>query len=276
KYRLHIKTSNGKSYTSDYVPVKQTPPIDSVTWEQNNDVNIFVNTHDPQNNTWYYHWDFVETWEYKSTLSGTFGLNGNNIYVKDSSTETDSCWQNSNSTTINVASSIALKSDVISHQPVTTVEQNSVKISVRYSILVQQYALTQEAYQYRLNLQNNTQSMGSIFDAQPSQLFSNIHSDSDPNEPVIGYVSASTVTTQRIFIDHSEVGDWNYPGIPFECKVIVAKQNPPSFLFFNYNDTTYYPYYFTNDFTNFYLNVAKRYCLDCRWWGGTTNRPSFW
>src|ERR1700733_1883985 len=32
QYRLHIATSDGKLYRSDYVPLKSSPPIDSVNW----------------------------------------------------------------------------------------------------------------------------------------------------------------------------------------------------------------------------------------------------
>src|ERR1700749_3240954 len=34
KYRLTITTSDGTKYQSDYVPFKQTPPIDSISWKQ--------------------------------------------------------------------------------------------------------------------------------------------------------------------------------------------------------------------------------------------------
>ena len=67
KYRLHIKTINGKEYASDFVPIKITPPIDSITWQSESDgLRLYVNTHDPQNATKYYQWEFEETWEFRS------------------------------------------------------------------------------------------------------------------------------------------------------------------------------------------------------------------
>src|SRR5882724_12181195 len=68
KYRLHILTSDGREYASDYIAVKNTPPIDSLVWQQLNGVTIFVNTHDPQNKTRYYRWEYDETWEYHSSF----------------------------------------------------------------------------------------------------------------------------------------------------------------------------------------------------------------
>src|SRR5215471_381218 len=49
KYRVHIKTSDGREYASDYTPVRHTPPIDSITFQmEDNGVRIYVSTHDPQ------------------------------------------------------------------------------------------------------------------------------------------------------------------------------------------------------------------------------------
>ena len=61
KYSLKITTSSGEDYASDFVEVRQTPPIDSLTWQQQNDVNVYLYTHDPANATKYYRWDYTET-----------------------------------------------------------------------------------------------------------------------------------------------------------------------------------------------------------------------
>ena len=54
KYRLQIKTFDGKEYVSDYTAVKYTPPIDSITWQIEDDgLRLYVNANDPQNNTKY-------------------------------------------------------------------------------------------------------------------------------------------------------------------------------------------------------------------------------
>ena len=34
KYKLHIRTSDGKEYISDEITVVETPPIDSISWEK--------------------------------------------------------------------------------------------------------------------------------------------------------------------------------------------------------------------------------------------------
>src|ERR1700743_1380928 len=61
KYRLNIKTSNGKQYLSDYVDVVNSPPIDSVSYDTQGNLygpglNIYVNTHDANNKARYFRW----------------------------------------------------------------------------------------------------------------------------------------------------------------------------------------------------------------------------
>src|SRR6218665_3564821 len=46
KYKLHIRTTAGKEYMSDFIEIKQSPPIDSITWKPIPDgVTIYANTH---------------------------------------------------------------------------------------------------------------------------------------------------------------------------------------------------------------------------------------
>src|SRR5262245_52380725 len=69
QYRLYIKTREGKEYASDFVAVRSTPAIDSVTWRRDADgVRFYVDTHDPQNNTRFYRWNTDETWEFHSLV----------------------------------------------------------------------------------------------------------------------------------------------------------------------------------------------------------------
>src|ERR1041385_5401930 len=64
-YRLRIKTSDGKEYLSDYVPVKNSPPIDSIGFiAQPSAMKVYINSHDASNTTRYYRWNYSETWQF--------------------------------------------------------------------------------------------------------------------------------------------------------------------------------------------------------------------
>jgi Domain of unknown function (DUF4249) len=265
KYRLRILTTAGKTYLSDYVDVKQAPPIDSVYWQQNNDVNIFVSSHDPGNNTKYYRWDFKETWQYRSQLEAELGILNGQVIFLDSSNQQYNCWSTHDANTILIGSSAALTNDVINGQQLTTIIQNTERLAIRYSILVKQYALTEDGYQYYEILKKNTESLGSIFDAQPSELTGNFHSLQDPSEVVIGFFSASSVAQKRIFIDKSQVPGWNFIYNGRSCDPM------PAITFIS--DDQFEPYYFD---AGGGLVLARRSCLDCTLRGGTSFKPAFW
>jgi hypothetical protein len=281
KYRLQITTANGAQYISDYVPVQQSPPIDSLSWQQQNDVTVYVNTHDPANASHYYRWDYVETWEYHSPLQSILAVKDHRIYYTDSFTfinlQTRVCWETANSTNITTGTSVGLNADVISQAPVATVIQGSSKLSARYSILVNQYVLTQPAYQYWQILQKNTQQMGSLFDAQPSQLTGNIHRVNS-NEPVIGYLSASSVGQKRMFISNSQVSNWDT--IALACQTKAVDQNPNDFADYPYDNPAsgiyYYPDFLPYYFSGSSIVLARSQCVDCLLRGGVNQPPSYW
>jgi hypothetical protein len=105
-------------------------------------------------------------------------------------------------------SSAKLAKDVISENPVVFIASSSEKIESRYSIRVKQYALTADAYNYYQQLKKNTEQLGSIFDAQPSELTGNVHCVTNPAEPVIGYVTAGSSSEIRIYINNSSLPEW--------------------------------------------------------------------
>lgn len=220
EYRIDIKTTDGKEYQSDYVPVKVTPAIDSVsTVIKSNGLQVNLNTHDPANNTRYYRWDYTETWEFHAKYFSDYVSNGDTVIYRQPADQIYFCYNNDNSTNILLGSSAKLSQDVISTAPITFVPSTSEKIETEYSILVRQYALTNDAYTFWTNLKKNTEQLGSIFDALPSQINGNIHCVNDPNEPVIGYISASTIASKRIFVDNLTLPFTWVPTYPYQCEL---------------------------------------------------------
>ena len=225
KYRLHIKANDGREYISDFNEAKNTPGIDSISYKvQNNGIQFYVNAHDPQNSTRYYRWNFDETWKYVSYYRSFYKLvNGTPTY-RDAYNAGDNiyeCYKTSPSKQIILGSSAKLGQDVIAMQPINFVDAPSGKASKGYSILLRQYALTPAAYTYWQQLKKNTEQLGTIFDAQPSSLTGNLHCITNTAEPVIGYISVSTVKSQRIFIDPFKVSlyapGYIPPPLPDDC-----------------------------------------------------------
>ena len=216
-YRVKIITSDGKQYASDFVPLKNSPAIDSVNYvvNYNSGVQINVNTHDANNNTHYYRWDYAETYVIHSAFESHYmEVNHDTTAIRPADQEIYQCWANDISSSILTGSSVALSKDLIRDQLLTEIPSNSEKLHIRYSIQVQQYALTADAFNYFNLLKKNTEQLGGIFDPQPSELTGNVHCLSNVNEPVVGYITAGAVSKMRIFIDSSQLPSW-IPATPY-------------------------------------------------------------
>jgi Domain of unknown function (DUF4249) len=158
KYRLIINTSDNRQYQSDFVPFKQTPAIDSLTWEENNlNVKFFLNTHDPQNNSVYYRLQFTETWQYDSYLVSNFYYENDSVFRRTPDQQIHHCWKTRISPTILLFSTNRLSQDIVSHFPFNYVSKSTEKIDVLYSLLMNQYALTRDEFDDWTNLKKNSE-----------------------------------------------------------------------------------------------------------------------
>jgi hypothetical protein len=268
KYRVHILTADGKEFASEYVPVKLTPPIDSVSWKFDNTggINVYVNTHDPTNSTQYYRWKYVSCWEHRSKDSSELIYENGALRYRNPEEEIYRCWNINTSGDIFIGSTAALSSDVVFEKKVAHIEYRSPEVRWVYSILVTQYALTKEAFEYWQNLEQNTEQMGTVFDPQPFAEFGNIHCITDPSEPVLGFISACSTQQQRLYIFYLQV---HYPYDLPDCPLVSV------------------PGYQINEVFSGHMFLPLRYgpfgsvwaykteCLDCRLQGGTNSKPPY-
>lgn len=208
-YRLNIKTSDGKIYQSDFVPLKITPPIDSIYFKQDSRATVlfYVNAHDPSNNTRYYRWDYKETWSYVSLYLAYIQYKGGQIVpiIPGSTDDGSTCYRTDLSNHVFVGSSSKLANDVIADQLLGGITAESEKIAHIYVMQLHQYALTKEAFNYYQNLQTNTEDLGTIFDSQPTTTLGNIHCISSPGELVLGFVCASTITSKQFNLHFTDI-----------------------------------------------------------------------
>jgi Domain of unknown function (DUF4249) len=219
KYRLRIKTAKGKEYVSDLEPAKADPPIDSVGFiAQENGLQIYVNTHDANNNTRYYRWEYQEAWAFHAKYHSQYITDGKELVLRTPDQETYFCFGSNASTSIVLGSSAKLIKDVIYQNPITQIASASIKIETKYSILVKQYALTSDEFIFWQNLKKNTEQLGGIFDPQPSNLNGNIHSTTDPTEPVIGYIGVTNVQQKRVFISKEQLPLTWAVAYPADCE----------------------------------------------------------
>lgn len=276
RYRLHLTTRGGQEYASEYVPVKTTPLIDNLTWRANSTgLSVFVNSHDDASNTQYYRWEYDETWEIASPYDPKLEyVNGNIRPITIPFPRV--CYANSHSSSIEIFKTTALTQDVVANYTVRVIPPTSPLVLRRYSILVQQHALTRQEYEYWDLLRKNTEKIGSLFDPQPAQLTGNVRCISNPTQLALGYVGVHSITEKRILIGRSQLpNDWR-PLTGYESCI------PPDTVRSNELQAAFgrglqLPIDVASTPTGAVVGylAATPDCIDCRK-RGTAIKPSYW
>ncbi len=163
----------------------------------------------------------------------------------------------------------SMRGAVIMKYPLYFISNMSDRLRVRYSILVTQYSLSEEEYNFWDKVQYLSEEAGGLYDIIPSDIPGNIYCPDDPGEKILGYFSVSGAASKRLFIKDNFKGQLNpytadacvadtifngayIPNLDVSVWVIVNNFNPP------YKVITY-----------------SRGCADCTT-RGTTQEPSFW
>ncbi len=275
KCRLKITTKNQSQYASAFVPVKISPPIDRIDYYiKNKDAQIYVNTHDETNNTRYYRWLYEGTYEYNSQYTAFMKFNPADSTLLPTDVPYQEkklrCWQKDLNTSILIASTEQLRLDEVFQAPLKVIRDNSIEFAIGYSVHLKQYALTKEAYYYYFNLRKVTEQLGGIFSPLPTEIKGNIFCINNPNEPVIGYVSASTESIKRQYIprpmDWGYINDCGNPDPDYDhSKLGLAR------LFALGNFIVY-----IENNRNKGFGVISKNCVECITRGGTNEKPVYW
>jgi hypothetical protein len=266
-YQLFITDVFGVNYESTPVLVEPSPEIEEVAWEEidvekfvDNEIirekaiSIFVNSHDPSGETEYYQWDIEETWEVEMP-SRIMALDGFGMPYETSThvpLEKKRCWVTKSSKNILIESTANHSSSVVDKFVVKKIGQDEDLLFYRYSILVKQYRINSELYQFWKKLKEVNEGAGSLYDQVPTATFGNV-SCCDGSGKVLGYFNAVDVKSKRIFIEKGEhvLPTENY----YEGCVYVTDRTP---------------YHFAERFY-----ARSKFCSDCTNYGSNV-KPDFW
>ncbi|MDH6342529.1 hypothetical protein M2480_001151 [Parabacteroides sp. PFB2-12] len=273
QYALEIRDGS-ELYRSDFVTPVYTPDIDSVSYvysPEDVEVKINVTTHDPANKQHYYQWAYEEDWEMRVDYIVTTRwdpveeklIEDMDLYTSDNRYY---CWNKDHSKAFILGNSDRLSDALIKDKTLLTIEGRGYRFTSLYSILVKQYALSPEAYDYFRNLQKNIDDTGSIFAPQPTEMKGNIACITNPERPTIGYFAASVEKRERLYIPAHEV---LLPPI-LDCSV------PSDEVFFSFADAYSKGFGIKVYIPEVELTYARLRCVDCTEAGGTKNRPDFW
>jgi hypothetical protein len=271
KYTLRINTLNATpahySYESVPVEMKAVPPIDSLfykkviiseaalTMNSQEGCQIYLNTYDPDGDCRFYRWDYTETWKFQVQYS----IIANQV-----------CWISNSSKNINIKNTSSLSEDRISRHPLIFISNKTDRLSKRYSVIVNQYSLSENEFAYWEKFKNAIQDVGSLYDKIPSSITGNMFCVEDPDEQVLGYFSVSAKTSKRIYIDETFRGLVNIyekcADATLDIKAPIPGLNEWAWIIYTSPEDAEHPYK---------VITWNKGCVDCTV-RGTTTRPEFW
>jgi hypothetical protein len=282
-YKLYVNTLSNEEYESEYVELKAVPGIENlyaqleerpVTGGMETGFQIYVDSYDPQKNTRYYRYEYEETWEFNVPYPSLYHYQVGKLIPRTE--QVFRCWKDSRSTSIMTFTTDKLEKDVVEAFPICFVPTSTNKLRVRYSILVKQYSLTGEAFQFWEQMKSANQNTGTLFDPQPMQINGNIYSLHDTETPVLGFFEASAISEKRIFLSRSDLP----PGLPVTdqfdyCQYYYTVVEP--FRIEKYVNNGYCVVGQDATETIFfgYGVIAFHDCCDCTQ-TGTNIEPDFW
>ena len=272
-----------RNYVSDWLDIQQgTSVLDSIGFSvapdrSQLDVNVWNHG---GTQTGYYRWIGREVWEYTSEFRAIVYYNPalNKILPYEDGENYYYCWKRHAPREIMIASTLGLAEDKLSGYTVfSSTDRGDERFSILYSLTLFQERLTPEAYAYWLATMRNTSDAGGLMSPQPSDLQGNMHCEADPDEKVIGFINASTVSRAQKYYRHT-VGKYFYSAGNGTVPVIL-KEN----LWAKYHGMNYHPLwiYIPPDVEGMLeqpeqYEWAPIYTCDCRLRGGNKNRPDDW
>ncbi len=244
-YQLRVTTALGNIYSSEIVQLTSETQIENLSVSRNlnnqgeDGVFIYVDSFDPTGTSKYYRYEYEETYKIIApNWSITDGIiiqedplpnpPGFAVALVPKTEEKKTCYNTVNNNEIILTNTTQLMEDRVSMFPVRFINKNNFIISHRYSILVKQFIQSKKSYDFYRTLKELSDIENVFSQQQVGHLSGNIFSESNSNEKVLGYFDVTTISTQRIYFNYTDLfpGE-NLPPYAIECEEITPFKSVP-------------------------------------------------
>ena len=277
RLKLSVANSQGKQYESSFEEMPLAPPVDSISYryeayETAEDIipveglqfYVDLNT-DPEYSN-FYRWKLVETFEYHSSYPIQLFLDEQGRMQEvpvDYSVFT--CYSTNTINDINILSTEGVAGNSFADFPLCFVSDRTQRLKYNYSLLVEQYAISQDEYRFWKRLKENNKEDSDMFSKQPAAVQGNLKCVTNASETVLGYFSVAGVREKRIVL--KDVDDLSFRLLkdcsPIEIKMGFPPEPRPLYLL-RYTEGE-----------GESLGWLFPECIDCRLKGGVTTKPAF-
>lgn len=278
EYSISIFTPDGKEYYSDFQELKEPIEIDTAYAEliEVLDINyveglpgyqFYVSTKESLSRDNFLLWNMVETFEYKIDHDLAFVQTrfGDYIYSNPRYDTLKTCWNTKKVNYIFTGETKSLTIPQINNQPLHFVSTETKKLTNRYSVLIQQYTINKNAYDYWQQIEEQTTNENFLISGQPYNIKGNIENAENEDELIFGYFTVGSISEKRIFVDK--------PNKPFYYVTCAILTDPEAIADYKKRHTAPY-FWVATGFDKF--GIVDKTCIDCRSEGGSLREPDFW
>ncbi|MDB4292283.1 DUF4249 domain-containing protein [Maribacter sp.] len=279
-YTLKLNTTDGDSYSSSPVSLPASARIERLeavrtTKDGEDGVAIVVNSAGDNAEPSFYRYAYEETYKIVTFYNPSKELlvvseSPPVIEIVDKTREEQICFKTILSNSIAIANSSNFEENSISDFQIRFIKRLSRLVTDRYSILVTQFSQSREANTFYKNLKEFS-SIESLFSqTQPGFITSNISSEADPDEKVLGFFEITSVSSQRIFFDFQDIFGNATRFFP-DCDILDPSPSDADLVKL-LNDGTFD---YASELPSGAPLVAPIACVDCNVLG-TNVVPDFW
>jgi hypothetical protein len=278
-FKVMIITPEGMNLESDFDRMSKCPVVDTVYFVLNNNtsnikgqdakgIQFYVDMKGGTTNTRFFRWELIETWEYHADYPMEWYYDGavHHIYPPDYSRKV--CWSTELVKNIYTLSTVDLTENNYQMLPLNFVDNKTSRLMYGYSLLINQFSLSEAAYSYWDQLRINSSEQGGLYEKQPLSITGNLHNKTYPDQKVLGFFSVSSVKSKRIFVKDVENLELDFSSF---C-------SPQVLGFFGLREINPddYPAFLMGNKLGYYSVELERMCVDCLTLGGTNIKPDFW
>jgi hypothetical protein len=230
-------------------------------------IQFYTNLNADESQSKYYRWQITETWEFHSAYPKEFYYDGEINHISPPDYSTFYCWTTRPLDEIFTLSTQGLSENSYTKFPLHYVSNTTERLSVLYSFMIHQIALSEDAYNYWDQLRiNNTIGEG-LYSGQPLAIKGNYTNTSHSDQNVLGFFQASSETNKRVFVAPIESLELDYSD---KCSPSVLRMGLVEIT------PNMYPAWLMESHGFWTMKLMNDECVDCTLRAGKTEKPSFW
>jgi len=278
-FKVVIFTSDGINIESDFDKMSECPEIDTVYYMRKKipsnpsgrikeGLQFYIDLDAENLNSHFFRWEAIETWEYHVPFPRQWYFDGTIHHISPPDYSRTVCWSTETVKNIYTLSTEGLIENRYSMLPLHFVDNYSQRLMYGYSLLINQFALSEAAYSFWDKLRINSREQGGLYEKQPLSIAGNLHNNTNPDQEVLGFFSVSSVKSKRIFV--SPVDDFEFHPIIY-CRPDTLRYGGLRAIL-----PSEYPAFLEGNEITYFLIRLSQYCVDCMSLGGTNIKPDFW